>query len=78
MHFSEIIPGLRDKYKSKVEIEITSKTREDYRSNDHAKLGLPVAPAIMVGDEVIAQSCDQAEEKIDRAIRRQLGLPISS
>jgi hypothetical protein len=69
---------LREKYKDVVEIEIISKAREDYRSADYIKLGLPAAPAIMVGNELVVQGCDQAEEKIDTAIRRQLGKPAAS
>ncbi|MCK7513371.1 MAG: hypothetical protein MZV70_61285 [Desulfobacterales bacterium] len=38
------------------------------------KLGLPMAPAVMVGDEIIVQGCEAAEEKVEAAIRRQLNL----
>jgi hypothetical protein len=58
-----------------VEIEITSKPYQAYRSEEYAKLGLPMAPAIMVGDELIVQGCDMDEEKVEAAIRRHLGLP---
>ncbi len=34
-----------------------------------------MAPAIMVGDELIVQGCDIDEEKLEAAICRQLGLP---
>ncbi|MBI5578471.1 MAG: hypothetical protein HY895_04890 [Deltaproteobacteria bacterium] len=56
-----------------VEFEMISKTREDYGSIEHIKLGLPVAPAAMVGDVVVVQGFEQAEEKIDAEIRWQLG-----
>jgi hypothetical protein len=38
-----------------------------------------MAPAVMVGDEIIVQGCEAAEEKVDAAIRRQLNLaePLS-
>jgi hypothetical protein len=38
------------------------------------KLGLPMAPAVMVGDEIIVQGCEAAEEKVEAAICRQLNL----
>ena len=33
-----------------------------------------MAPAVMVGDEIIVQGCEAAEEKVEEAIRRQLNL----
>jgi hypothetical protein len=38
------------------------------------KLSLPIAPAVMVGDEIIVQGCEVAEEKVEAAICRQLNL----
>jgi len=34
------------------------------------KLGMPMAPAVMVGDEIIVQGCEAAEEKVEAAICR--------
>jgi hypothetical protein len=73
MHFHGIIPRLGKKYP--VEIETVSKAYQDYRTEEYAKLGLPVAPAIMVGDELIVQGCDVDEDKLEAAICRHLGLP---
>jgi hypothetical protein len=61
--------------KYELEIATTSKPFKEYRSEEYAKLGLPVAPAIMVGDELIVQGCDVDEEKLESAICRHLGLP---
>jgi hypothetical protein len=36
---------------------------------------LPVAPAVMVGDEIVAEGSDVAQSAIEAAICRQLGLP---
>jgi hypothetical protein len=58
-----------------IEIETTSKPYQEYRTEEYAKLGLPLAPAIIVGDELVAQSCDVAEEKVEAAICRHLSLP---
>jgi len=68
-----MIPRLGRKYN--VEIETTSKPNQEYRTEEYAKLGLPSAPAVMVGDELVAQSCDVAEGKVEAAICRHLGLP---
>ena len=68
-----MIPRLGKKYK--VEIETISKPNQEYRTEEYARLGLPAAPAIMVGDELVVQGCDVAEEKVEAAICRHLGLP---
>jgi hypothetical protein len=73
MHFRGIISRLGEKYQ--VEMETISKPNQDYRTEEYAKLGLPLAPAIMVGDELIVQGCDIDEEKVEAAICRHLGLP---
>jgi len=36
---------------------------------------LPVAPAVMVGDEILVEGTDVADEKLERMICRHLGLP---
>jgi hypothetical protein len=58
-----------------VEIETISKPFQAYRTEEYAKLGLPLAPAIMVGDELVVQGCDVDENKVEAAICRHLGLP---
>ena len=58
-----------------MEIETVSKPYQEYRTEEYAKLGLPLAPAIMVGDELIVQGCDVDEDKLEAAICRHLGLP---
>ncbi|MFZ0942849.1 MAG: hypothetical protein WB930_13060 [Syntrophobacteraceae bacterium] len=58
-----------------MEIETISKPFQDYRTGEYAKLGLPLAPAIMVGDELVVQGCDVDEDKLETAICRHLGLP---
>ena len=73
MHFRGLIPRLGEKYQ--VAIETISKPNQDYRSEEYAKLGLPLAPAIMVGDELVVQGCDVDENKVEAAICRHLGLP---
>jgi hypothetical protein len=67
-----MIPGLGEKYN--VAIETVSKPNQEFRTEEYAKSGQPVAPAIMVGDELIVQGCDIDEEKVEAALCRHLGL----
>jgi hypothetical protein len=71
-----MIPRPGEKYKSAVEIEKISKPRQEFRNIEYMKLGLPMAPAVMVGDEIIVQGCEAAEEKVEAAICRQLNLAV--
>jgi len=65
---------LGEKYE--VETEIISKPRAEYQTAEYLKLGLPLAPAVMVGDEVVGQGPNNiSEEKVETAIRRHLRLP---
>jgi hypothetical protein len=66
-------PRLGAKYP--IEIETTSKPRADYSSLDYMNLNLPKAPAIIVGDEVVAEGSDVNESELEGVICRQLGLP---
>ncbi len=68
-----MIPGLGTKYD--IRIEITSKPKADYMTDDYFELDLPVAPAVMVGDEIIVEGADVSQEKLESAICRHLELP---
>lgn len=70
MHFKEMIPGLGEKYG--IEVEVISKPREEYASEQYSKLGLPVAPAIMVGEEVLVQKADISMDALESAIQKKL------
>jgi hypothetical protein len=74
VHFRGIIPRLGEKYQ--VEIETVSKPNQDFRTEEYARLGLPLAPAIMVGDELVVQGCDIDDDNLEAAICRHLGLPV--
>ena len=58
--------------KYEVEIAVTSQTREEYNSDEYAKLNLPVAPAIRIDDETVVESSDISEEKLENVIRTKL------
>ena len=44
-------------------------------TDEYFELDLPVAPAVMVGDEIVVEGKDVSENDIEAAICRQLGLP---
>ena len=58
-----------------IETETISKPRAEYQTEEYMELDLPRAPAIMVGDEVVVEGSDVAEEKVVAEIRKQLGMP---
>jgi hypothetical protein len=67
------MPRLGDKYD--IEVEVISKPRADFNTDEYFALDLPCAPAIMVGDEIVVEGTDIVEEKLEAAICRNLGLP---
>jgi len=67
------MPGLGDKYE--IKIETISKPKAEYMTDDYFELDLPVAPAVMVGEEIVTEGKDVSNEKIEKEICRQLGLP---
>jgi len=68
-----MMPRLGSKYE--IEIEVTSKPIADYQTDEYFALDLPVAPAIMVGDEIVVEGSGISEEKVEAAICRHLGMP---
>ena len=67
-----MMPRLGEKYD--IEIEIISKPREAFKRNEYLKLNLPVAPAIMVDEEILVEKSDISEEKLESVICKYLGL----
>jgi len=68
-----MMPRLGAKYK--VEIETTSKPKAEYLTDEYFAFDLPVAPAIMVGDEIVIEGQDVDDHSVEVVICRQLGLP---
>jgi hypothetical protein len=58
-----------------IEIEVTSKPKADYQTDDYFELDLPVAPAVMVGDEIVVEGSEISQDKLEAAICRHLGMP---
>lgn len=67
------MPRLGEKYD--IEIEIISKPREEYNTDEYFELDLPVAPAVMIGEEILVEGSDVSDEKIEAVICKHLGLP---
>jgi hypothetical protein len=68
-----MMPRLGKKYD--LEIEVTSKPKAEYLTDEYFALDLPVAPAIMVGDEIVTEGKDIDDYSVEVAICKQLGLP---
>jgi len=68
-----MMPRLGEQYD--IDIEITSKPKSDYMTDEYFALDLPVAPAIMVGGEIVTEGRDIDDFSVEAAICRHLGLP---
>ena len=67
------MPRLGQRYK--LEIETISKPNAEYVTDEYFELDLPVAPAVMVGEEILVEGSDVSEEELETVICRHLGLP---
>ena len=65
-------PRLGEKYD--IEIETISKPRAVYSTAEYLEMGLPKAPAIMLGDEIVVEGSDVSEEKLETIICKYLGI----
>lgn len=70
-----MLPRLGDKYAGAIAIDITSKPKAEYNTDAYFALDLPVAPAIMIGEEIITEGKDVDDNTVESAICRHLGLP---
>jgi hypothetical protein len=68
-----MMPRLGQQYE--VEIETISKPIAEYQTDEYFELDLPTAPAVMVGEEIVAEGADVAEDKLEAVICQHLGLP---
>lgn len=56
-------------------MEVISKPKAEYHTDAYFELDLPVAPAVMVGDEIVVEGEDVSDHLIETCICRHLGLP---
>jgi hypothetical protein len=68
-----MMPRLGQKYE--LEIETISKPNAEYVTDEYFKLDLPVAPAVMVAEEIVVEGSDIPEDELEAVICRHLGLP---
>ncbi len=68
-----MMPRLGKRYK--IDIEAVERPKDEYLTDEYFELDLPVAPAVMVGEEIVVEGTDLPEEKLETAICQQLGLP---
>ena len=73
MNFKEMMPRLGEKYQD-IEIEVISKPNAEYQTDEYFELDLPAAPAVMVGEEIVVEGSNVAQEKVEAVICRCLGL----
>ena len=64
------MPRLGAKYN--IEMVTIEKPNDEYMTDEYFELDLPVAPAIMVGDEIFVEGTDIAKRKLEAAIKAGL------
>ena len=68
-----MMPRLGKKYKE-IEIEVMSKPVAEYHNDEYFELELPVAPAVMVADEIVVEGAGVSQDKVENVICRCLGI----
>ena len=64
------MPRLGAKYD--IEIETIEKPKDEYMTDEYFELDLPVAPAIMVGEEILVEGTDISKRKLEAAIQSNI------
>jgi hypothetical protein len=67
-----MMPRLGEKYD--IHIEVTSKPKAEYNTDEYFELDLPLAPAIMVGEEIVVEGANVSEDKVEAVICRHVGI----
>ena len=67
-----MMPSLGQKYE--LEIETISKPKAEYLTDEYFELDLPVAPAVMVDEEIVVEGTDVSEDELEKVICQHLGL----
>lgn len=66
------MPRLGAKYD--IEMETIEKPNDEYMTDEYFELDLPMAPAVMVGEEIVIEGADVHREKLETVICNHLGL----
>ena len=67
-----MMPRLGERYE--IEIKVTSKPKAAYNTDEYFELDLPLAPAVMVGEEIVVEGENVSEDKVEAVICRHLGI----
>ena len=70
-----MMPRLGERYE--VDIETIEKPKDEYMTDEYFELDLPVAPAVMVGEEIVVEGTDVSEKKLEAVICKHLGIESS-
>lgn len=65
-----MMPRLGAKYE--IELEVIAKPKAEYQTDAYFALDLPVAPAIMVDDEIVVEGGNVSQEEVEACICRHL------
>lgn len=58
--------------KYEIDIEVISKPKAEYQTDAYFALDLPVAPAIMVNEEIVVEGGNVSQEEVEACICRHL------
>ena len=64
------MPRLGAKYE--IDIEVISRPKAEYQTDEYFALDLPVAPAIMVNNEIVVEGGNVSQEEVEVCICRHL------
>jgi len=67
-----MMPRLGEKYE--IQMETVSRPIAEYQTDEYFEQDLPVAPAVMVGEEILVEGSNIDEHELETAICRHLGL----
>ena len=65
-----MMPRLGAKYD--IEIIVIERPKDEYMTDEYFEHDLPVAPAVMVGAEIVVEGTDIRKKKLEQAISRHL------
>ena len=67
-----MMPSLGTKHP--IEIEVISKPKAEYMTDAYFEMDLPVAPAVMVADEIVTEGQKVSQHEVEVSICRHMNL----
>ena len=68
-----MMPSLSTKYP--IDVEVISKPKAEYIIDAYFEMDLPVAPDVMVADEIVVEGQNVSQHQVEVSICRHLNLP---